>query len=295
MKVAICVNTRDRPTELSLLMVSLKNQTHKDWDLYILDDQGGTALQNYHFFNCISNIIKMDNHNIKFLRTEFPHGVSLARQRILDEALKDPWDYYLRIDDDVICEPDFIEKLIEGMKEFDIMSGVTPGCAPQFVRDPEKMKIGARVVLDNKGNFIMNSDDYGMLYTDNKIIPSDHFRSSALIKREVFDKVRYAPTRLSKHGFREEQLFSFNAIVNGFKIGNHMNAIAWHLGCMSGGERFPDSNELVKFNEEVLKEDTIKLVEQNGNFIDKYHNKLGLNLLEPTEEELAISTNLIFK
>ena len=257
-ETAVMVCVRDRPTELAMLLTSLYTQTYKDFDVYILDDQSGTPLQTYHFFNCIVNLFKMQGFKIYILRTDFPHGVSKARQRLVDEALKKDYKYLCRIDDDVYLEPDFISRLIRVIETgYDLASGVTPPMAgPTFIRDPKFLTIGNKVVLDNEGNYILNNDDFGMLYTDSKILPAHHFRSSALYKSEIHKKVNYLPTKLSKHGFREEQIFSYKCLMEGFKIGIDTRAIAWHQMTPSGGERFVESNELVKFNENILKEFT---------------------------------------
>lgn len=285
----ITIGTRDRPSELALCLLSLYNQTYQDFDIFIVEDMSGTPLQNYHFLNCVLNLLKMQGHEIDIMRTPFEYGVSRMRQECADYGLKKGYKYIGRVDDDVICENDFIEKLVEVLKDYDISSGVTPMPFPNFIRDSDKLIIGNRMVISNK-KIIMNMDDFGIRYTDDKIIPAHHFRSSALVKREVLEKVKYYPTRLSKHGFREEQLFSLNAIKQGFKIGVHLNAVAWHLVCQTGGERFSNSNELIKFNEEILKEEVAKLP---NNFIEKYNEKLGIKLNMPTEEELNHPCNLI--
>ena len=75
------------------------------------------------------------------------------------------------------------------------------------------------------------------------------------------------PTKLTKHGFREEEIFSFKCLINGFKLGVNTKAIAWHLLTPSGGERFNDSNELIKINEEVLKEWVKKTYLEKAQFI----------------------------
>ena len=294
-KVACLINTRERPSELALLLQSLRTQTYNDFDVFILDDMSGTPLQSYHFFNCVINLLKMDNHEVFIERTEFPHGVSMARQRIVDSAMKESYRLFLRCDDDCIVEKDFLEKLIRGIEEgYDLMSGVTPPCTPAFIRNSDLMEIGNRVALD-KGEFVLNMDDFGFRYTDNKIIPSHHFRSSLLSKREVHEKVKYWPSRLSKSGMREEEIFSFNAILNGFKIGNHLNAICWHLQTPSGGQRFADHNELMIFNEGILKEETRRLFEKYGDFIEDYNKRIGLKLEKPTEEEISNQYNFILK
>ena len=57
-----------------------------------------------------------------------------------------------------------------------------------------------------------------------------------------------------KKSFFHDETDGFKCIINGFKLGINTKAIAWHLLTPSGGERFNYSNELIKINEELLKE-----------------------------------------
>jgi len=289
-ETAVLINVRDRPTELALLLQSLRTQIYQDFDIYILDDCSGTPLTNYHFFNCLVARLKMENHNVFIRGTPFPHGVSRARQAIVDWAMERDYKYFLRVDDDVILQPDYIERLSKVIKKgYDIASGVTvPMGEATFKRDPKFLKgIANRVIIDKDGNYIFNGDDCGMEYTDSIILPAHHFRSCALIKREVHEKVKYYPTKLSKHGFREEQIFSYKAQMKGFKIGIDTKAVNYHQLTPSGGERFPDQKELVKFNQRILEEFTRE-------------NREALRKIFPDEPklhplELNKQTNLIIR
>ena len=288
-ETAILINVKDRPTEIAMLLESLHFQSYQDFDVFILDDFSGTPLTNYHFFNCMVNLMKR-KRKVFMRRTEFPFGVSKARQEIVDWAIKGDYKEFLRIDDDVVLEEDFLYRLLKVLsKGYDIASGVTPPMAqPTFIRDLKYIKnIVNRVILDKEGNYILNADDCGYNYTDSIILPAHHFRSSALIKREVHEKVKYYPTKLSKHGFREEQIFSYKAQMQGFKIGVDLGAIAWHQMTPSGGERFPESNELIKQNQEIL-------VEFTKEHKDKL-NELFTHEDMPTELELKKENNLLMK
>jgi glycosyltransferase involved in cell wall biosynthesis len=255
-KVAVLINTKDRPTELCLLLQSLRTQTYQDFDIFILDDFGGTPLNSYHFFNSLLVRIMLENHKVFVKRTDFCLGVSRARQEIVDWA-KD-YDYYIRVDDDCILEPDYIEQLFEVIKEgYDIASGVTIPFGPTFKRNPVHLNgIVNRVILNEDGSYKCNFDDCGMPYTQKLILPAHHFRSCALIKKEVHEKVKYYPTRLSMNGFREEQIFSYKALLNGFKIGVNTFAVNHHLATPSGGER--NTMNMVPFNQKILEEFTIE-------------------------------------
>jgi len=245
---------RDRPTELSNLLDSLYTQTYKNFRVLISDDASGTPMATYHFLNCIIMRLKLSGNEVVINRNDFGLGVSKNRQKLVDMSMKDDvCEYICRVDDDVHLESDFLERLIKVIEEgYDLASGVTPPMAGPTLKREIIPEIGNRVVLDNDGNYIFNGDDFGMLFFDEKIIPAHHFRSSALYKKEIHKKVNYTPTKLTKHGFREEQIFSYKCLMNGFKIGVDTGAIAWHQNTPSGGERFAESNELIKHNEGVL-------------------------------------------
>jgi GT2 family glycosyltransferase len=225
---AILINEKDRPTEVALLLQSLRTQTNKDFDVYILDDCGGTPLTNYHFFNCLVARLKLEGNQVFIRRTAFPHGVSRARQAIVDWAMERNYEYYLRVDDDVILDADYIERLRVVVEKFDIASGVTPPMhTATFIRDHSHIKdIINRVQLSSSGEFEFNGDDCGIEYISSRVLPAHHFRSCALMKHVVLERVKYFPTKLSMHGFREEQIFSFSAIMQGFTIGVDTGAIA---------------------------------------------------------------------
>jgi len=257
-RIAIMIAVRDRPTELAMLLQSLYTQTYQDFDIFIRDDCGGTPLNVYHFLNCMIMRMQLSGHKVIINRNDFGLGVSKNRQALVEDVKKYK-DYPLmaRIDDDVILESDFLERLVKTLnKGFTLVSGVTPPMVQPVLKREKLPLIGNQVVLDNEGNYILNNDDFGNLFYDEKIIPAHHFRSSALYKSKIHEKVNYTPTKLTKHGFREEQIFSYKCLMEGFKIGVDTGAIAWHQLTPSGGERFAESNELVKQNEEVLKEFT---------------------------------------
>lgn len=295
-KLAVLINFRDRPSELCFLLLSLRTQTFKDFDIFILDDASGTPVQNYHFLMCVWNKLNDEGNYVFYNKNEFNLGVSKSRQKIVDIALRqNNYEYLLRVDDDCILNPDYIEKLFKVINQgYDLASGVTPFIGqPQFKRESKFIQpIADKVVLDTQGNFIYNGDDCGIEYIDEAIVPLHHFRSCALYRSSIHEKVSY-DSRLTKHGFREEEIFSFKCITNGFKLGMNTKAVAWHLLTPSGGERFAESAQMVQTNEQVLKEFTRNLYAEKGDFIAEYNKKLGIIIKPLTNEELAKQTNLI--
>ena len=283
-KLAVLINNKDRPTELALLLQCLRTQTYQKFDVFIMDDASGTHLNNYHFFNCLILRLKLEGHKVFLTRNEFSSGVSKARQLIVDWALEGDYEYTVRIDDDVLIEPDYIERLFKVIGEgYDIASGVTTPTGPVFKREPKFLNgIVNRVILDKDGNHIMNGDDCGWTYTESMILPACHFRSCALIKRAVHDKVKYYPTRLSKHGFREEQIFSYTALMKGFKIGVDTGAVNYHQMTPSGGERFGNQRELTLFNQKIFEEFTRENKDELNKIFTKENTPSKLALLKET-------------
>jgi len=287
-KTAILINVKDRPTELALALQSLRTQTFQEFDIFVLDDCSGTPLQSYHFLNCLTAMLKLEDHHIFFKRTEFTHGVSRARQAIVDWCLETyDYEYLCRLDDDCIFKSNYLEKLFEVInKGYDLASGVTIPCGPVLKRNTKYIsnQIVNRVILDDEGNYIMNGDDCGMPYVDEKILPAHHFRSCALYKSSIHTKhdIKYYPTRLSMHGFREEQFLSYKILMAGLKIGVNTGAINYHQMTPSGGER-PTQN-MTQFNQDAL-------IEYTKNNKDKL-KKLFPNEPMPTELELLKETNL---
>jgi GT2 family glycosyltransferase len=293
-RLSIHICTKDRATEVALLLQSLRTQTFQDFNILILDDASQVPLSNFYFVQYIIQRLRIEGHDVKVIRNEESVGVSGARQQLVDfymENCKEPLS--ARIDDDSICDSKFLEKLIEGIEEgYDIVGCLVPNfVSPDFKRDIKNVEpIIGECRLNDKGLLIMNFDDCGILYNEEKILPSHHFRSSCMIKREVFEKVNYK-SRLSKNGFREETILSFKAILEGFKIGIHTGAICWHLQTPSGGER--DTMNMVSFNQQIFEETTKRMFEENGNFIHKYNIDNNLKEKEYTEEDLIKSTNLV--
>lgn len=277
MKIAIMICSKDRPTEIALLLQSLRTQTYQnDWDVFIMDDRSGVMYQNYHFINCIMNQLKLENHNITIWRNDIPYGVTRLRQIMVEKILEySDCEAVLRLDDDNILENDYIERLAKCLEQgYDIASGIVPPAgAGQIKRETKYVKpFISDVRLNEKGEIVYFGDDCGHLYLEKEIIPSPNFRSMALIKREVHENVKYEDN-LGFCSFREEQFFSFRALLEGFKIAVDTGAIAWHLNTPSGGERTQSYYSGLQTNHELLNKFCQKIYKEKGDFLEEYRRK----------------------
>ena len=253
-RICIQVTNKNRWGELGCLLTGLLNQTYNAWDIVILDEND-TSLDQCEFIQKLLNLIRLKNHGVQVIKNTLKIGVCNARNKLLEESNYNNIDYVARIDDDVIPEPDYLEKLVEVIElGYDIASGVTPlAFTPSPIRKTEwfDSPIINRKDINEKGEITYYGDDCGVLYDKEVIIEAHEFRSSCLMKLEVAKKIRY-PTNLSPVGFREEFFFSFKAMKEGYKIGVNTSAIIWHLQTSSGGCRHPNYAELVKSDNEYF-------------------------------------------
>ena len=276
MKVDIMISTKDRPSELALLLQSLRSQTHKDFDIFIMDDRSGNPIQAHHFMQQMITRLKLEGHNVILWRNDIPYGVTRLRQIIVDKIMEvGKGESILRLDDDNLLEPDYIERLVKCLNDgWDIASGLVPVCGGSFIkRHTEHVKpFISDVKLNDKGEIISFGDDCGMEYIEKEIIPSVNFRSMCLTKKSVHEKVKYEDN-LGFCSFREEQWFSFRAILAGFKICVDTGAIAYHLNTPSGGERTQSYYNGLQNNHNLLSKFTQKIFNEKGDFLEEYRRK----------------------
>lgn len=302
--IDINICSRDRATEVYGLLVSLREQSQQQFDVYILDDGSGTPLANFHFFNAICNRLRYEGHRVTLIRNDQSKGVSKARQQLQDYTLEHGrGEYICRLDDDTVLDYCYLERLIGVIQQgYDIASGVVPPLFnPSIAREPRFANpVINRIVLDDTGTFIVNADDCGMEYTESSILPADHFRSNCLYKTTVAKKVRYDDVVSKESGFREETFFSLRAIIAGFKIGVDTGARAWHLVTPSGGERRAEFGKYALINQQLLNRLVRGWFREKGDFIKAYHDQLELEGLKAPDSPGSLlltakkSTNLLY-
>jgi len=269
--VDVLINTRDRHTEMVALLTSLKCQTFQNWSLIILDDASGVPLQNNFCFTTLIERLKIEGHNISVYRQTSSTGVCKARNMLIQEQLKiGCGTHCLRLDDDVILEPDYIEQLLNVLEQgYDIATGIVPTINfPLFERENKFVKpIINEIKLDGDGKIVKFGDDCGFGYLEHEIIPAHHFRTNALYKTEIHEKIKYQEN-LSPVGFREETFFSLKAILAGYKIGCNTGAICWHYRTPSGGCRWGNYQGLVQSDDAIFKEWLLDKFKKHGNFLE---------------------------
>ena len=274
-RITIHICTRDRHTELALLLQSLRTQTYQNFDILICDDASGSPIISAGFITALITRLKLENHKIKLIRNGESFGCCYARNRCIEE---DKFDNPLtfRCDDDVILETDYIEKLMVGiMMGYDMVTGVIPLLGhPEIKRKVEfVIPIINKKEFNDKGDLIRYEDSCGYCYSEDKVILTSEFRTNCLYKSEINKKVKY-PINLTTVSFREEAFFSTESILLGYKIAVVTGAISYHLQTPSGGNRCPDYTEKVKIDDETYRKWMKKQFQKHGNFFKKYYENI---------------------
>lgn len=271
-RITCHICTKDRHSELALLLQSLRTQTIQNWDLLILDDASSNPILNCNFIVNLLTRLKLENHKIKIIRNNISFGCCFARNTCIE---RDDFEnlYICRLDDDVILEYDYLEKLMKVIEAgYDMASGVVPHISiPEIKRETRFVKpIINKIDFNEVGDIIKYDDSCGYGYIEEKIILAPQFRTNLLYKSEINKKVKY-PDNLSYVAFREEAYFSIRAILEEYNMAINTSAICYHFATPSGGNRCPDYSEKVKIDNESFYKWMKSLYLKYGNFLEEYY------------------------
>jgi len=274
-RITIHIATRDRWTELCLLLQSLRTQTYQNFDIIIIDDASGGLIIQCQPLMSLVNRLKLENHIVKIVRIDQSFGCCYARNKCIeDDDFDNPLT--LRLDDDVILEPTYIEKLLEGInKGYDMITGLIPILSnPRIIRQIKRLGPVMNLhEFDKDGNIIKQNDECGYCYNESKLIPTHQFRTNCLYKSKINKEIKY-PDNLTTVAFREEGFFSLSAILKGYKLAVHTGAIAYHLQTPSGGNRRPDYSQCVQIDNETFLKWCKKRFKETGDFLKKYNKEV---------------------
>ena len=89
-EIDVMITSKDRHTEVALLLQSLRGQTFQNWNVILLDNASGAPMQNFNFLPSLFNRIKLDGHRLKILRNSIDNGVCAARNTLIKHVARKP-------------------------------------------------------------------------------------------------------------------------------------------------------------------------------------------------------------
>ncbi|AKJ27512.1 glycosyltransferase family 2 protein [Caldimonas brevitalea] len=108
-RVDVLIPTRNRRTALAATLAALIGQSHRAFDVVVSDQSDGEAGYEGGEIASIVRLLEARGHRVSLLRNLPRRGLAQQRQFLLDQAHA---PYVLFIDDDVLLEPEVIERLV---------------------------------------------------------------------------------------------------------------------------------------------------------------------------------------
>lgn len=243
MRASIHIITRDRVNSLAVLLGSLCTQTTKDFDIVILDNGRNVKVGQDHMCGAALRRLQLEGVRVHLVESKAEHrDIGAYRNECVNS---DPFNNQIgiRIDDDSLLEPNYIEILVNGFTEPDI--GVVGGIVPYifvpktYILQPAKFNeiTSDYDWVDNCVTFVRFINDDGKdLHYQATYFPSGHIRSSYAYRMDLAKKIRF-PEWSGFTGFTEETVFCIKVWMNGYKVLINPNAVAWHYSIPGGGGR----------------------------------------------------------
>lgn len=247
-KIAVTIPTKNRPSYLAVLLSSLLNQTYKNF-MIVINDQSELPVQREDAVSDLLALTKNTGHELVIIRTE--DGWKRHQQAM--EAVPESIEFIMRIDDDMLPDPCFIESMLKPFGFFtDSKLAAVGGCFPGIHGKKADLDVNLRdrsykTELDDK-TWMLQGYHY---HNDPEVIEVDSLLGGAICYRRsaVEDVGGWAVPGYSDQAYREESDLCARLWEKGYSQVVTTEAIAWHLEAPGGGGRkilkTPSGNILV--------------------------------------------------
>jgi GT2 family glycosyltransferase len=226
-EVTAYITTRGRTTTtLPFALLSICNQTMLPKKIVVYDDNDDTSI----LYNneIIQHILHICNRKGIGTWIEWSGGIGMVANNEKARTKIDT-EFIWRVDDDNFAEYDCLEKLYKVLLEDEKVGAVgsraiIPGNYLKYSEVPCAIKIED---IKTKTN---------IQWTDCEDLHEvEHLTNTFLYRRSA--ATHSCPTHLSKASFREDTLFSYGFVKNGWKVMVQGDADTWHLKSTAGGCR----------------------------------------------------------
>ncbi len=288
----ICVPTRGRLPNLMLLLQSLRTQTIQNWDITILDDNDPeNILTNFYNFKVMLNLLHLEGHRWHVVRG-FQTGFQSIHNILMTSSRH---DLILRLDDDVLLENDYIEKLYRVMQDKSKQAAACGGVYPvPNQNQTDKYYMTEKDLKQAKQNKF-ESLKQRFLHREPKVEEVICLYSCWFYRRQAVINAGGFPTDISPLGEKEDTDTTFRLYCRGYKLFLHLGAVGWHFMTPSGGIRTEQEDEKRRqwFNHDVNKWKERLALLLDSKFDFQLEARRNLVQFEPFQEASAVEGNLI--
>lgn len=234
--VAVTIATKNRPAYLTALLTSLVHQTHPRWSL-VVNDQSDPPIESLDTIQDLLALLASTGHATSVFRSTEPRD---RYQRVM-EAVPEGVELLVRIDDDVIVTPTYLERIVAPFRFFaDRPIAAVGGCLPEpHMAEPHPL--GRRLA---DPSWIPRADRptwrlQGHHYSTREIITVESlWGCSMCYRRSAAEAVGgWVVEGQSEQIFREDSDMSARWLAAGYELMVTTDALGRHLVAPSGGSR----------------------------------------------------------
>ncbi|GJM15578.1 MAG: hypothetical protein DHS20C13_09050 [Thermodesulfobacteriota bacterium] len=259
-KIAVAIPTKNRPSYLAVLLTSLLNQTYTNF-MIVINDQSDSPIERDDSITDLLTVARNLGHEIKILRTK--DGWKRHQQAM--EAVPKSIEFILRIDDDMLPDPSFIENILKPFHFFaDRPLAAVGGCFP----GPKAKKANLDIELAERSQMSTLDEMIWKLqghhyYNKPEVIEVESLLGGAICyRRQAIEEAKgWAVEGYSDHAHREESDLCARLIKKNYTLMVTTQAQAWHLLAPGGGARkylkTPSGNLLISDPSEMESDDKL--------------------------------------
>ncbi|MEW6144006.1 MAG: glycosyltransferase [Thermodesulfobacteriota bacterium] len=235
-KIAVAIPTKNRPGYLAILLTSLLNQTYTNFTI-VINDQSDSPVERDDAVSSLLAVAKDAGHEIVTIHTE---GGWKRHQQAM-EAVPEPIEFIIRIDDDMLPDKSFVESMLKSFRFFAERNlAAVGGCFPS----PGSRMANLDVKLTEK-SYASTLDDLVWklqgycYYNDPEVIEVESLAGGAICYRRgaVEDAGGWAVEGYSDIAYREESDLCARLVRKNYALMVTTEAVAWHLFALGGGAR----------------------------------------------------------
>src|SRR5262245_14327255 len=240
-RVAVAIPTKNRPSYLAALLASLTCQTFDNWAL-VINDSSDSPVEHAAAIRDLLTLIRARGQAAQIIRTDSGWD---RHQRAMD-AVPPDIELILRVDDDVMLTPRFLEDVQKPFRIFaDRPVAAVGGCTPEA----HLRALDLDLQLTDQ-NWVPTIDEpswrlQGNHYTAREVLEVESLLGHAICyRRSALTAVGgWAVEGYSHHAFREETDACMRLRAAGYELFVTTEALAWHLYAPGGGSRTVEKTE----------------------------------------------------
>lgn len=234
-RIAIAIPTKNRSAYLAALLASLCEQTFTNW-LLVINDSSDVPVETDDAVRAVLARIRATGHAAEILRSDSGWD---RHQRAM-EAVPDDIELILRVDDDVVLTPRFLEQVQRPFRFFpDRPIAAVGGCVPE----QHLPALDLDLQLTEK-NWVPTIAEptwrlQGNHYTSREVLEVESLLGHAICYRRsaLVSVGGWAVKGYSQQAHREETDACMRLRARGYELLVTTAALAWHLYALGGGSR----------------------------------------------------------